>query len=614
MGYRSFQDESASDRLTRARLAKIFLTMPVLLLLTAYFRYQVLHTSEYTLHSEENRLKRVEQPPPRGLLTDRNGQVLAENVPAYSIEFYPQPLDSMRLALERIAPVIGLDTLQQRELLEKFRYRRQQPLQVATSVNDTTLAVVEEHRSEFPGIFIRSDMKRSYVYGEMLAHVLGYVGEITENELNSERYLGYTMGALVGRSGIEAQYEQQLQGRRGVKFIEVDARGRELGPFRDRPPIPPQRGQDLQLTIDIRLQQAACEAMKDIERGALVVLQPYTGEVLAMVSKPVYDPNRLTSGVTGAQWRELLFHPNKPFLNRAIQGVYPPGSTFKPFTALVGAELGFVHPPHGAGMEVGCRGGLQFGRRFFRCWRPGGHGSVGLPEAIEQSCDTFFYQMGIRIGLDKFCQFGKESGFFDRTGIDLPDEQPGVIPDEAWYNRSYGRGGWGPGNVLNLSIGQGEISLSPLQLAVLYSFLASGGQRHRPHLLMGDAQRYELPNTVFKPENVEMLREPLTAVVNGPSGTARASQLWGHGFKLAGKTGTSQNPHGDDHGLFCGFYPAHAPELVVTIVGEHTLHGSSMAPLARILVQAYIDNYEAPAAPPEPVALNAEPAPRQPQE
>jgi len=588
MPYRSLHDEGVSDRLLKTQLARALILIPFLVLITIFFRYQVLHTTEYSLHSEENRLRRIELPPPRGLITDRNGRVLAENIPAYSIELYPQPLDSMRIALEKLSELLGLSVSQQEQLVQKYRQRSQSPLRVVTDIDEKIQAVLEEHRSEFPGIHLRSDMKRSYVYGEILAHVLGYVGEITDSEMESARYQDYTLGSLVGRSGIEAQYENLLHGKRGVKFIEVDASGRDLGPFLDRQPILPERGRDLQLTIDIRLQQAMYEILDTVDIGSMVAMDPNTGEILALASKPDFDPNRLSSGISSDEWRQLLFHPNKPFLNRVIQGNYPPGSTFKPFTAMLGAELGYIGPDVRS-LEVVCHGGLQYGKRFFKCWQAGGHGKIGFHQAVEQSCDTFFYQLGIKIGLEAFCRYGKESGYFEKTGIDLPNEESGLVPDENWFNRNYGRGNWGPGNVLNLSIGQGEISLSPLQLTAMYASICTNGKRYRPHLLMGEPERYRMPDAVFSPQNIAILHVPLTDVVNGPLGTARGSRLWGQEKQLAGKTGTSQNPHGEDHALFVGIYPADAPEIVISVVVEHGLHGSSSARLVRDLVLRYIE-------------------------
>jgi len=588
MSLRGMQEESVSDRLVKAQLAQVFFLIPFLVLVLIFFRHQVLHTSEYSLHSEENRLRRIDLTPPRGLITDRNGRVLAENVPSYSIQLYPQPADSMLLAIEKLAPLLKLSYPQQEQLIEKYRRRSMSPLTVAMDIDQKTLARVEEHRSEFPGIFIRSDMKRSYVYGEKLAHVLGYVGEITEKELEQARYQDYLLGSLIGRSGIEAQYEDLLRGDRGVKFIEVDARGRELGPFQDKAPVLPKRGRDIQLTVDIDLQQAMFEIMKNVEAGAMAAMDPNSGEVLAMLSKPSFDPNLLTVGITGDQWRKLQYDPKKPFLNRAIQGTYPPGSTFKLFTALLGIELDFIRED-GKGLEVRCRGGLQYGERYFKCWVRSGHGKLGYHQAIVQSCDTFFYQLGIKIGLDRFSQFGKLSGFFEKSGIDLPNEEAGLIPDKDWYNRNYGSGNWGPGNVLNLAIGQGEISMTPLQLGCMYAYLCTAGKRFRPHMLLGDREKYRLPPLEIASTSIEQLRAPLIGVVNEPKGTARGSRLWGHERKLAGKTGTAQNPHGADHGLFVGFYPADQPEIVAVIVVEHGEHGSTWARLVRDLVLAYID-------------------------
>ncbi len=587
MSHRNLQAESASDRLSKAQLAQFFFVLPFVLLLSVFFRYQVLHTSEYQLHSEENRLRRIELPPPRGLILDRNGEVLAENIPSYSLEIYPLPVDSMIMLLGRIAPLLNLDQEQQNHLIEEFRKHHTSPLRVSGDIDQKALAVVEEHRNELPNIAIRSDMKRHYVLNDAVAHVLGYVGEITDEEMGKERYKEYTMGSLIGRSGIEAQYEEILHGRRGIKFVEVDARGRELGPLQERPPLLPEPGKDLQLTIDSRLQKAMATIMDTVPIGAMLAMDPNNGEILAMVSRPSFDPNHLSAGISSREWRDLLFHPNKPFYNRTIQGVYPPGSTFKVYTAMVGAELGYIHPD-GSGLEVVCRGGLQYGRRFFKCWEPGGHGRVNYHSAIVRSCDTFFYQLGIKIGLDKLCEFGQKSGIFEKTGIDLPNEEHGLIPDESWYNRTHGRGNWGPGNVLNLSIGQGEISMTPIELVMLYSAIANNGKRYRPHLVRDDISKNRLPDMIFKPEHMHMLIDPLSGVINEDQGTARGSRLWGHELHLGGKTGTAQNPHGEDHGLFVGIYPVEAPEIVVAIVIEFGGHGSATARLARDLVLEYI--------------------------
>lgn len=587
MPYRSLQNESVSDRLIKAQVAQFFFLLPFLALIAMFFRYQVLHTSEYLLHSEENRLRRIELPPPRGLILDRNGVVLAENVPSYSLEIYPLPTDSMRMLIDRLAPLLDLDLEKREQLIESYRRHRSSPLRISGDINQKILAVVEEHRNELANIHIRSDMKRHYVLGPGLAHVLGYVGEITDRELEQERFKDYSMGNLVGRSGIEAQYQETLHGRQGVKFVEVDARGRELGPFQGRPPLLPVPGQDLQLTIDVRFQKAMVAIMDTIKIGAMLAIDPNNGEILAMVSKPSFDPNRLSAGISGREWRQLLFHPDKPFYNRSIQGVYPPGSTFKVFTTLAGFELGHIRPD-GSGIEATCRGGLQFGRRFFKCWERGGHGRVNYHSAIVRSCDTFFYQLGIKIGLEKFCEIGAKSELFDRTGIDLPNEERGLIPDVNWYNRNYGRGNWGPGNVLNLSIGQGEISMTPIQMAEMYVAIVNGGKRFRPHLLLGDTGKSRLPDLIFKPEYIRMLMAPLSGVINEDQGTARGSRLWGHSLHMGGKTGTSQNSHGDDHGLFVGIYPMESPEIVVGIVVEFGLSGSATARLVRDFILEYI--------------------------
>jgi penicillin-binding protein 2 len=396
--------------------------------------------------------------------------------------------------------------------------------------------------------------------------------------------------------GIERQYEGYLRGVDGKRFVEVNALGRKAELLGDKHPILPKRGADVTLTIDLDLQRAAEQAFQPGTRGAVVALDPRTGEVLALASKPNYDPNEFSTGITQARWDELSQGGNYPLFNRAIQAAYPPGSTLKPFVALAGLSVHAISST--TTFREPCFGFFQFGRRKFGCWDKNGHGWVALREGIARSCDVYFYQLGVRSGLDRISAFMKRLTMSDRTGIDLPQERRGLFPDAAWYDRRYGAGRWSKGLVLNLAIGQGEVSLTPLKLAQLTAVIASNGFLLRPRLLRNVTRDgVEVPRAVplqdslridlgLTPGDLVAVRGAMVAVVNEAGGTGGQARV--DSIVVAGKTGTAQNPHGDDHALFICYAPAANPEIAVAVLVENAGHGSSAAaPLAQKVLQAY---------------------------
>lgn len=540
------------------------------------FQLQVLEHKRWAMEAEENYTRTLPIPHLRGLILDRKGRVLAGWEPSFQVMAVRERLSKGEI--HRLEEVLGRPLLPRPDAI-KGAYTVLQ-----TGLPFETVLRLEERSEHFPWVAITAFPRRAYPYRDLFFHALGYVGEISAAELAQRRAEGYRQGDRIGKMGIERAYEPLLRGRDGVRFLRIDALGRVVE--QDfRPPIKPQKGKDLVLSLDLDLQEAAARLLAPYERAALVALDPRTGEVLALYSKPGIDPNLLVGGVPAERWRALTRHEASPLLNRVIAGLYPPGSIFKLVTGAVALELGLLRPETHL---LPCTGSYRLGRRVFKCWKPEGHGSLDLPHAIEASCDVYFYQVGRRVGLAQFTEFLARSGIFEPTGIDLPGEKPGFVPTIPWYTRTYGKYGYGEGNVLNLAIGQGEILMTPIQITLLTAAIAMGGKAPRPHL-----NRDMVPDTFrlpFSPQTLSVIREGMWLAVNGEHGTARYT---GHSDRvsIAGKTGTAQNPHGEDHSLFTAFAPYKDPRIVVTVVVEHGGHGSeAAAPVARALIEEYLQD------------------------
>ncbi|MFQ5889242.1 MAG: penicillin-binding protein 2 [Gemmatimonadota bacterium] len=624
------RDAADSVLRTRGRAASLVLFAIIGILIAAFFRLQVLRSSGFALRSVENRLRAIPIPAPRGGIYDRNGRLVAENIPGYSISILPGKVDSVRATLDRMAPYLGLSEQEREALLTKFRRFRHLPLPVKDNVGFEQVAAIEERRPEFRRAVIEMQPRRYYPAGRAIAHVIGYVSEISEAELERPEFEGYEAGRVIGKAGIERQYQHVLGGTPGVSYVEVNARGSIVSEFGPRPNVSPVPGQDIVLGLDLSLQEYVDSIFPEGERGGVVALDPRTGEVLVLYSHPTFDPNEFVGGISARLWNTLRSDPDQPLLNRVSYAAYAAGSTWKLVISTLGLRNGvFTIDSH---MPTSCRGALQYGTRAFRCWKREGHGSLDLSEAIKQSCNVFFYQAGLRLGLDALTAGADALGFNRKSGLDLPVERAGFYPPgREWYDRRYGRRGWTESVVLNLSIGQGETQQTLIKMAQFYTALATGESPIVPHLLRNEAmegRRVEWSLELPEERRLELV-QALTRVVNEPGGTAYRHRL--NDVLLAGKTGTAQNPHGPPHSWFLGFAPAYDPRIVVAAIVEygHPDNQAALAvPVATRLAARYLgvtrpadavattpilpDTAPPVARPAEPIALRALPPPPSP--
>lgn len=575
--------------------------------------------------SEENRIRPEILRAQRGRILDRNGIVLADNAPSYRLVFDAGDRAFRRNAalLDRtciaLAEILGKDSEELRRQAQRARRRQEAPLSVARDLSFEQLSRIEERAERLPGVEVEPESIRRYPGGRLACHVLGHLGEISEDELASWADRGYNMGDLVGRAGLERQYEDVLRGQDGADFVEVDALGRRTNIFPELPSREAVPGSDLVLSLDSVLQRTAERALDAVPAfgqpypkllpawgqrpdslgpvvpSALVALDPRTGEVLAMASRPAFDPNLFVGGLTKEDWR-VLNAPGHPQLHRAVASSYPPGSVFKIFTALCGLESGVLTPTR---TFSSCGGGFFYGNRTFRCWRPGGHGALALGDALVHSCDVYFYQVGIALGVERIGEGGEQSRIAQRTGIDLPEERAGLVPTLQWYHDHYGKGGFGAGAALNLSIGQGEVLLTPLEIARFTGAVAAGGRVMRPHLIRrvqsvagevrrdATAENWEDGTLGFSPDNIRLVAAALERVVMDNAGTGTRARVGR--YRIGGKTGTAQNPHGHDHAVFTCFATVDDPRLVVAVIAEESGHGGSVAaPVAQRVLQVFL--------------------------
>lgn len=568
------------ERQRRAIGAYIALGLVMGALVMAFFRIQVLRSNQWELRANANRIRQLPIPTPRGIIYDRNGEILADNVPGYQITLLPQPLDSARATLERMSRYVELsDDRVDRILQTMSRFGRE--VVVDADADMEVVAALEERRAEFPGLYVEMRPRRRYLLDEAAAHVLGYVGEITSEELESDDFGDerYEQGMIVGKTGIEKQYESVLQGRPGLKYVEFDARGRMVGDFTGFQSDPGEPGHDLHLNIDKDLQAWIHKIFPDSMAGAVVALDPSDGGVLALYSAPTYDPNQFVGGIDQDVWDELNSDPGNPLFDRAVVGRYPPGSTWKLAAAAIALDLGVVTPDET--MEVPCTGGYSYGGRYFRCWDPAGHGEQNLAQAIGNSCDVYFYQLGLRVGLDDLLRRSNEIGFSKRCGVDLPQESQGIFPDaRSWWERTYGYTGQ-EGEVLPLAIGQGPNTQTPLKMAQFYVALAGDGSAPAPAIAQGMdlAEGWSLD---LAPEHIEALREGLRRVTaqGGTAHVGTSLEYW----EVLGKTGTvehelSQAGLREPHAWFAGMAGpwGEPPEIVVTVIVEYGASGSGTA-------------------------------------
>lgn len=553
---------------------------------STFFHTQVMRNPAYAMQSDRNRLRPLKLPAPRGTIVDREGRIVADNLPGYALSLLPAPRDSVRSTLERLRDYLDLTDAQIESLMARQRRAPQQQLVVSTDLSFDRISAIEERRPLFPEVLIEMGPKRNYPAGAAAAHLVGYLGEIDEADLGDSTYAAYRAGQVIGRTGVERQYEKRLTGVDGVRYVEVDALGRLVGDFPGYLEVPPVAGDSLRLTVDLGLQRWIAEIVPATARGALVALEPRTGEILALYSAPSFDPNDLVGTVSPERWQALSQDPGRRLLDRALSGRYPPGSTWKLATAAIAVELGIVDAA--STLPLACRGGMSYGNRYYRCHDRSGHGHLTLADAIKHSCNVYFYQLGLQVGLQRMLQEGVRLGFNERTGVDLPAERPGLFPTGLdWYEQRFG---WKPteAEVLSLAIGQGANDQTPLRMAQFYAALATDGRLPTPRIAAEPGRTGAAGIDLgIGAETLDQLREGLRGVTM-PGGTAAGSAL--EHWDWSGKTGTSQNPHGADHGWFVGIGAPRGgeAEIVVAAIIEEGEHGSDVAQLAAKAADYYL--------------------------
>jgi penicillin-binding protein 2 len=588
-----------------------------LVLAVSFWILQVAQHERYREMAENNHQRTLALRAPRGVVFDRNGGVLVENRQSYSISIVREHTKDIERTIALLSSVLGLDQTEVRAIVERNRHvPPYRPIRIVQDATLAQVAAVTARRldSELPDVIVEEVPTRRYPTNSLAAHLFGYVGEASDAQISAGESL--KAGDVIGQSGIEKTYNQLLMGRDGARLVVVNSLGREIRTLEE---IDPLEGSRLQLTIDADLQRAVEEGFRAYGlNGAAVMLQPATGEVLALTSLPAYDPNAFATGIDRSAWNALNSDSLRPLNDRAIQGRYSPGSTFKMAVAVAALEEGLVTPE----FRVRCGGSAVFHGRAFRCWRAGGHGSVNMREALEHSCNVYFYTLGNMVGVDRINKWATRLGLGVPSGIDLPSEVTGLIPSTAWKKQVAGEP-WYPGETISVAIGQGQVSVTPISMAVMMATLANKGVRVTPHLLKSiddgtgwkpvDAPAPDL-STMLSPETDAAIRDGMWRVVNA-SGTGRRASIPGH--DVVGKTGTSQvisldggrNAAGRttldlrDHGWFVFFAPKDDPQIAGVVFAEHGESGSAL-PIARHALETFFAKLEGrplPAAPSPPV-------------
>ena len=598
------RQDGAPELRARTRVLYCIVVVLFVALVTRLFILQIVQADRYTFLSENNRIRIKRIPGTRGMIFDRQGQLLVDSRPSFDLLFVPEDTDEPENTLRQLARYLGRD---EKELLDVLEENKKRPafeeVVLGRDVDWSTVVAVETHQLDLPGVTLRARPRRSYADGPIGAHVLGYLGEIGSKQLKALKARGYALGDEFGQYGLERRWEDLLRGQSGGQQVEVDALGRRVRVLHEVTDVP---GYTVHLTLDRQLQETAFQSLKDKE-GTIVALDVHTGDILAMVSTPAFDPNVFARGIKSEEWSALIKDRLRPLSNRSIQGQYPPGSTFKIIMTIAGLEEGLIQPES----RISDPGYYVFGNRAFRDWKKQGHGSVDLHRAIVESCDVYFYQAATRIGVDRIAKWARAFGLGEKTDVALDDEKGGLIPDSVWKRKKY-RQPWYPGETVSLGIGQGYLTVTPLQMANMMAAVANGGTLYRPRIvnkvesLDGAVVREYGPEKIrtidVKPATLERLRNALADAVRsnaGTGGAARSSIV-----EIAGKTGTAQvvEMRGAyvkseqlayfvrDHAWFVSYAPAQNPKIAVAVLVEHGGHGgSAAAPLAKKVIEKYME-------------------------
>jgi penicillin-binding protein 2 len=595
----------------RPRMRLIYLLVAVAFLgITARLIFlQAIQGDRYSYLSENNRIRIKRILGTRGMIYDQRGDLLVDSRPSFDLLFVPEDSQNPEATLRHLARYLGRE---ESELLENFKQSKSRSafddIILGKDVDWATVVAVETHQLDLPGVTLRVRPRRNYADGPASAHVLGYLGEIGPRQLKSFKEEGYELGDEIGQYGLEKKWEQYLRGKGGGQQVEVDAVGRRVRVLSEVISGP---GYTVHLTLDRKLQQTAYEALQGKE-GTIVVLDVHSGAILAMASTPAFDPNVFARGIKGDEWRSLIKDRLRPLNNRAIQGQYPPGSTFKVVMAIAGLEEEAIHPD----TKISDPGFFPFGNRSFRDWKKEGHGAVDLHKSLVESCDVYYYTLGTRLGIDKIAKWARAFGLGEKSGALLDDEKSGLVPDTAWKRKRF-RQPWYPGETPSVAIGQGYLTVTPLQLANMMAAVANGGTLYRPRLVSRvesiEGQRvYEqgpeiIRNIELKPDTLNRVRNALADVIIGAAGTGKAARS--PMITLAGKTGTAQvvemkgtylkseqlTYFNRDHAWFVAYGPVDKPEIAIAVLIEHGGHGgSAAAPMAKMVAEKYAEMKNSP--------------------
>lgn len=597
-----------NEKLPQTKLTAVqYVTLVVFLVLSyGLWSLQVRKSGEYEVRAEQNRIRSVPILAPRGRILDREGRIIVDNYPSFSALLLRDQLRDLNADSEKIAAGLHISAEEIREKVRRFQLAHKaafEPIIIKDDITPDEHAFIEAHKDDFPELETMMVHRRLYPTGGLLAQLIGYVGEVSEDMLSSPKYDLYERGDIVGQSGVEAQYNDLLMGKNGSRRVLVDSHGREVGRQSTEPAV---IGKPLKLTIDLDIQFAAEQALEG-RNGAVVAMDPRTGEILAMVSRPIFDPNHFAVRIKPAEWSQLVTDPAHPLLNKAIQAQLAPGSTFKIIMSVAGLQEGVAQKLH-----VNCPGGGTFYGHFYHCWvaeKHLVHGAVDINKGIYQSCDTFFYTLAERLGIEKIAYWASMLGIGKKTGVDLPNEVSGVMPSEEWKIRNFHQK-WYAGEVISVGIGQGAVAVTPIQLARAIAAITTGGMLVRPHVVAPEDLPPEYRSVVannssavtrlpIDAENWITITNAMSGVVS-PQGTAAAAHLQGVDF--AGKTGSAQVVSNTfrhskagasslykDNGWFVGVTPRRNPEIVVALLIEQGEHGPIAAQLASKVIKAFVE-------------------------
>jgi len=581
-----------SGRSFNLKLILMFALLCFFIIIIKLFMLQVFASAYYQKASIDNSVRIVPIRAPRGIIVDRNNETIVQNRPSYAVYLVPYEVPDINEAAAMLAAMLQMDESYLKEIISAGWKGKFQPIRLKRDIDFKTISVLEEHSLDIPGVVFQIEPTRLYPENGDGCHIYGYVGEASEAEIQANQ--NYSRGEIIGKKGLEKYYNEYLKGHDGVLYLEVTARGRVLGKYPEMKEISPVKGSTLELNIDWQMQKLAESILSERGQGAIVVVDVNDGGVLTLASTPRFDANLFSGVVPAEKWAEIMSDTTHPLLNRAIQGTYSPGSAFKPFTSAMALHFDIVQQEKNFDI---CRGEKKFGIRSFKCWLPRGHGKLKLHDAIVQSCNIYFYQLGLACGMELWDQFMPQCRLGELTGIDIHGEKAGVCPSSGYFDRRYGEKGWTKYLMNNLAIGQGEILVTPLQMAVLYAAIANEGTILKPQIIKrvihNDNNIIDFPPIVvghlpIKEEHRQIIIDALYGVTSEEHGTARFVSM--PGIPVAGKTGTAQNPHGDDHAWFVCFAPIDKPEIAIAVLVENAGHGStSAAPLAKIILKYYFE-------------------------